>query len=128
MLDEVSELAGVGMALLALPLGYVILTYLRGGRGPARLLGAAVAPGTWLSLGAGVLGRTRQVALRGFRGTASGNQAFEDYRADMLRRLDDENREFRAFTQRLSRARDKAEFDEFMAERQSASPTPHLAV
>ena len=127
MLDEVSEVAGVGMALLALPLGFAILVYLRGGRGPARLLEAAVAPGTWLSLGAGFLGRTRQVTLRRFRGTTSGNQAFDAYRSDMLRRLDDENREFQAFMQRLSRARDKAEFDAFMAERHSASPAPHRA-
>ena len=34
-----------------------------------------------------------------------------------LRRLEDEQREFREFLERLRMAKDKAEFDQFMAER-----------
>ena len=48
---------------------------------------------------------------------ASGNRTFDDYRADTLRRLDEEQREFREFLSRLRMAKDKAEFDQFMAER-----------
>jgi Protein of unknown function (DUF2852) len=48
---------------------------------------------------------------------SSGNRAFDEYRAETLRRLEDEQREFRDFLDRLRHARDKAEFDQFMAER-----------
>jgi len=47
----------------------------------------------------------------------SGNHAFDEYRADTLKRLEEEQREFREFLDRLRMARDKAEFDQFMAER-----------
>ena len=47
----------------------------------------------------------------------SGNQAFDDYRAETLRRLEDEQREFVDYLERLRRAKDKAEFDQFMADR-----------
>jgi len=116
-MDEFSGFAEVAMALLVLPAGFVILAYLRGGPLYARLAGIGIAPGTWLDLGSDFLGRARQAALRGLRGAASGNQAFDDYRANTLRRLEDEQREFQAFLRRLSQARDKAEFDEFMAGR-----------
>jgi hypothetical protein len=47
----------------------------------------------------------------------SGNQAFDDYRTETLRRLEEEQREFQDFLRRLRMAKDKAEFDQFMAER-----------
>ena len=47
----------------------------------------------------------------------SGNRAFDEYRADTLRRLEDEQREFMEFLDRLRHAKDKGEFDQFMAER-----------
>ncbi len=53
----------------------------------------------------------------------SGNAAFDDYRAETLRRLEDEQREFVEYLERLRRARDKAEFDQFMADRRR-SPMP----
>src|SRR5215472_7283484 len=48
---------------------------------------------------------------------SSGNRAFDEYRAETLRRLEDEQREFIAFLERLRHAKDKAEFDQFMADR-----------
>ena len=48
---------------------------------------------------------------------SSGNRAFDDYRAQTLQRLEEEQREFRDFLERLRKAKDKAEFDQFMAER-----------
>jgi hypothetical protein len=48
---------------------------------------------------------------------SSGNRAFDEYRAETLRRLEEEQREFREFLQRLRQAKDKAEFDMFMADR-----------
>lgn len=59
-----------------------------------------------------------------FAGMApSGNRAFDEYRAETLRRLEDEQREFKEFLQRLRHAKDKAEFDQFMADRR-ARPQP----
>jgi hypothetical protein len=57
-----------------------------------------------------------------WRGPSSGNRAFDEYRAETLRRLEDEQREFREFLERLRMAKDKAEFDQFMAERRNRPP------
>ena len=54
---------------------------------------------------------------------SSGNHAFDEYRADTLRRLEEEQREFREFLERLRFAKDKTEFDQFMAERRNR-PSP----
>jgi hypothetical protein len=62
----------------------------------------------------------------GWPGRSSGNHAFDEYRTETLRRLEEEQREFRDFLQRLRAAKDKAEFDQFMNERRNrpASPPP----
>ncbi len=48
---------------------------------------------------------------------SSGNRAFDEYRTETLRRLEEEQREFKEFLERLRFAKDRAEFDQFMAER-----------
>ncbi len=53
---------------------------------------------------------------------ASGNVAFDEYREETLRKLDEEQREFRDFLDRLRAARDRAEFDQFMNERRNRPP------
>jgi hypothetical protein len=59
------------------------------------------------------------------RGHSSGNHAFDEYRQETLRRLEDEEREFKEFLDRLRQAKDKAEFDQFMADRgRRPSPGP----
>jgi len=50
---------------------------------------------------------------------STGNRAFDEYREETLRRLEEEQREFRIFLDRLRMAKDKAEFDQFMAERRN---------
>ena len=55
------------------------------------------------------------------RTPSSGNRAFDEYRSDTLRRLEDEQKEFHDFLDRLRMAKDKAEFDQFMAERGNRS-------
>jgi hypothetical protein len=62
------------------------------------------------------------------RERSSGNSAFDEYRGETLRRLEDEQREFLAFLERLRHARDRAEFDQFMAERgrRPEGPEPQL--
>jgi hypothetical protein len=52
-----------------------------------------------------------------FGSASSGNHAFDDYRSETLRRLEDEQREFKDFLARLRFAKDRTEFDQFMAER-----------
>lgn len=53
---------------------------------------------------------------------STGNAAFDGYRNETLKRLEDEQKEFSGFLERLRRAKDKAEFDQFMAERRNAPP------
>ncbi len=54
---------------------------------------------------------------------SSGNRAFDDYRAETLRRLEDEQREFKDFLERLRFAKDRSEFDQFMNERRNRPPS-----
>ncbi|MCK9918794.1 DUF2852 domain-containing protein [Microbacteriaceae bacterium K1510] len=54
---------------------------------------------------------------------SSGNRAFDEYRSETLKRLEDEQREFKEFLERLRFAKDKTEFDQFMAERRNR-PAP----
>jgi Protein of unknown function (DUF2852) len=56
-------------------------------------------------------------------GPTSGNRAFDEYKSETIRRLEEEQREFREFLERLRFARDKQEFDQFMAERRNR-PAP----
>ena len=51
------------------------------------------------------------------RDASSGNAAFDAYKADTLRRLEEEQQQFEAFMDRLRAAKDQSEFDEFMKDR-----------
>ena len=61
---------------------------------------------------------------------SSGNAAFDAYKSETLRRLEDEQAAFEAFLQRLRDAKDKSEFDSFMEDRaraaraEAANPAP----
>ena len=48
---------------------------------------------------------------------SSGNTAFDSYKSDTLRRLEEEQTNFESFLERLREAKDKAEFDQFMEDR-----------
>ena len=50
-------------------------------------------------------------------GRPSGNSAFDAYKAETLRRLEEEQDAFEAFLDRLRAAKDKGEFDAFMEDR-----------
>ena len=54
---------------------------------------------------------------------SSGNVAFDEYREETLRKLDEEQREFRDYLDKLRSAKDRAEFDQFMNERRNRPPT-----
>jgi len=71
----------------------------------------------------------------GFGGFAStGNAAFDDYRRSELerleeerRKLDEEARDFRNFVEELKRAKDREEFDAYMAKRRGTNNGPTAA-
>lgn len=56
--------------------------------------------------------------------SSTGNAAFDAYREETLRRLEDEQEAFKSFLDRLRKAKDEAEFDQFMDERRSGTSTP----
>ena len=58
---------------------------------------------------------------------SSGNASFDAYRADTMRRLEDEQESFSSFLDRLRDARDQREFDGFMDDRASAAREVRLA-
>jgi hypothetical protein len=75
----------------------------------------------------GRMDRARQRGGSGFfwgGPPSSGNRAFDDYRSETLQRLEEEQREFKEFLERLRFAKDRAEFDQFMAERRKGASDP----
>ena len=121
-LDDIGKPAWIGLLVLSFflfwPIGLALLAFLiwsgrmgcwkhaSAGRWHHRMHSA---PGRWY--------RMEQ---------SSGNRAFDEYREETLRRLEEEQREFKEFLDRLRHAKDKAEFDQFMAERagQREQPQP----
>lgn len=125
-LDEWGKPAWLSLLVLGFlagwPLGLAVLAYLAGS-GRLRAWRAEM-PGTWFNLRNPLSGQTGpgRSPWSG-RPASSGNRAFDDYRNETMRRLEDEQQEFQAFLERLRQARDKAEFDEFMAERRRRPET-----
>lgn len=63
-------------------------------------------------------GRHNEMRRSGYAAMkTSGNSAFDSYKAETLRRLEDEQEQFESFLERLREAKDKTEFDQFMDER-----------
>ncbi|MBE3640340.1 DUF2852 domain-containing protein [Mangrovicoccus algicola] len=56
--------------------------------------------------------------------TSSGNSAFDAYKAETLRRLEEEQDAFQEFLRRLREAKDKTEFDQFMEDRARRATAP----
>lgn len=63
------------------------------------------------------------------RAGATGNSAFDEYREETIRRLEDERAAFVDFLDKLRKSKDKAEFDQFMAGRSpgNGNQTPATA-
>ena len=100
------------------------------GTSPARSSGAA-AP--WANFRKPDFQNWKQSAGFGFAGngfSGSGNAAFDAYKREQMKRLDEERRKledeqkaFRDFVEKVRRAKDQDEFDRFMTERNApASP------
>ena len=70
---------------------------------------------------------SRKHKSRWRRSRQTGNSAFDEYREETLRRLEDEQGAFETFLGNLRKAKDRAEFDQFMTERRqngNADPAP----
>jgi hypothetical protein len=124
-LDEFGRPAWIALMILSFvvwwPLGLATLAFMIGS---GRM-------GCWNHQGAGhwqnKMDRMRRRAEWWGQPPSSGNRAFDDYRTETLRRLEEEQKEFREFLERLRAAKDKSEFDQFMAERRdrpAGSPQP----
>ena len=66
----------------------------------------------------------RGFGFGGFGPPSSGNRAFDEYRMETLRRLEEEQTEFKDFLDRLRHAKDKDEFDQFMAQHRPRPAPP----
>ena len=131
MISKIDEFGKVGWITvvvagfwLAWPVGLALLAFLAGS-GRLREM-RNTAPGTWFNLGAGSDSRWNagwKAPWGKPQAATSGNKAFDEYRDETLRRLEDEEREFQAFLDRLRKARDKSEFDAFMADRRNRPAT-----
>jgi hypothetical protein len=136
-LDDLGKPAWIGLMIVSFilfwPLGLVILGYLVGS---GRMACWAHGGGErWQRRMERMQERMEQMHAAAERWgggrrypRTSGNRAFDEYRTETLRRLEDEQREFMEFLDRLRHAKDKAEFDQFMAERgrgpQGETPQP----
>jgi hypothetical protein len=127
-LDDIGKPAWIGLTVLGFwvhwPIGLAILAYLvwSGRMGcwkHARF-------GRWQRGGADAGNDAAGMWCGGARRAASsGNRAFDEYREETLRRLEEEQREFKEFLSRLRHAKDKEEFDAFMAQhRNRPQPGP----
>ena len=123
-LDELGTPAWVTLMVVSFivfwPLGLLVLIYMAwSGRMKCCSTHSA---GRWKE----TVERVQQQASRWYGGAShnpSGNSAFDEYREQTLRRLEEEQREFRSFLEQLRHAKDKAEFDQFMSDR-SRRPAP----
>jgi hypothetical protein len=136
-LDDIGKPAWIGLMIVSFilfwPLGLVVLGYLVGsGRMACWAHGSGERWQRRMERMQQRMERMHDAAERWggggrYRGP-SGNRAFDEYRAETLRRLEEEQREFMEFLDRLRHAKDKAEFDQFMAERgrrpQGETPQP----
>ena len=132
-LDDLGNPAWIALTVVGFliwwPLGLVALGYLVGSGRMARWTGCGAR--RWQHQAQSHQAQSNQAQSNpggwwGVRSGSSGNRAFDEYRTETLRRLEEEQREFREFLDRLRHAKDKAEFDEFMAERgrRPQDPTP----
>jgi Protein of unknown function (DUF2852) len=121
--DELGKPAWVALAILGFmvwwPVGLATLAFMIGS--------GRMSKGGSVSRWYGAADQMRPAGTWWQPSRSSGNRAFDEYREETLRRLEEEQREFRDFLARLRMAKDKAEFDQFMAERTRTGPSssPH---
>ena len=114
-LDDVPKGAWFAAMILSFiffwPLGLAILFYLIGS---GKMHQWKQARWTQRGFGCGPGG----FRFHGYHTT--GNSAFDAYRDETLKKLEEEQQAFTEFVNKLRRAKDQQEFDQFMAERSAA--------
>ncbi len=129
-LDDLPKPAWIALLVVSFivfwPIGLALLIYLKwSGR---MFCSRSGRYGQWYGADCREERRAAREEWRAFKrrarwgGGSSGNVAFDEYREETLRKLDEEQREFRDFLDRLRAAKDRAEFDQFMAERRNRPP------
>ena len=118
-LDDIGKPAWIGLTIVSFilfwPLGLVLLGYLVGS---GRMACWAHGSGDrWQRRMERMQQRMERMqgaaerwSGRGYQSSSSGNRAFDEYRDETMRRLEEEQREFKAFLDRLRHAKDKVEF------------------
>ena len=119
VLRAVSMALFAGFATVATIMGFVFLA-------PAGLILALVF--LWKGFGGFGFGRPQGEVGPDAGQRPTGNAAFDAYRADTLRRLDEERDSFEGFLDRLRAAKDKSEFDRFMDDRVRRGPAARRTV
>jgi len=125
-IDDLGKPAWIALMVLSFilfwPVGLALLIYLKGS---GRMF-CSKRYGQWNMPDA----RAAYGEFRGWkrrsgwgRNATSGNVAFDEYREETLNRLDQEQREFRDFLDKLRAAKDRSEFDQFMADRRNRPAT-----
>ena len=125
-LDDLPRPAWIALLVVSFivfwPIGLALLIYLKWS---GRMFCSRSRYGQWYGADSRDARRAAREEWRAFKrrarwgGGSSGNVAFDEYRDETLRKLDEEQREFRDFLDRLRAAKDRAEFDQFMAERRN---------
>lgn len=113
-LDGHGKLAWIGAMVLGFvlfwPIGLALLFYMMGTN---RMWSCSKERRAW------------RHERRGARMQNTGNVAFDTYREETLKRLEEEQAAFEAFLDQLRKAKDQAEFDQFMAARRAGTaPAP----
>jgi len=126
-LDDLGRPAWIALMVLGFivfwPIGLGLLAYLIWS---GRMGCSKGNHGRWQRRG-GARWRDEAMRFGGFNRASmrtSGNHAFDEYREETLKRLEEEQKEFSDYLERLRMAKDKAEFDQFMAERRQPVTSP----
>lgn len=109
------------------PLGLAVLAYIvwgeKFGGSPEKAQAYWAKGKSWCSSNKGQFRGRHQ----GYAMNSSGNAAFDDYRAEQLRRLEEERarldaeiEDFHEYMANLNKAKDREEFDRFMNERRGS--------
>lgn len=132
-LDDIPRPAWIAVVVLGFivfwPVGLALFIYLKWS---GRMFCSRHARwGAWNTPDGRSEGRAAREEFRAWRrrhrwghNASTGNVAFDEYREETLRKLEEDQREFRDYLDKLRAAKDRAEFDQFMNDRRGRPPAP----
>ncbi|NNF78569.1 MAG: DUF2852 domain-containing protein [Rhizobiales bacterium] len=129
--DEYGKAGWITLMVLSFiifwPVGLAILGYMLWSGRMGSWSKVKAGPGRWYNYGAndaGSVSRCSRSKHRKHGLTPTGNAAFDEYREQTMQRLEEEQQQFQDYLERLRQARDKEEFDSFMADRKAQADKP----